>query len=258
MDNFFNYIMKPIKQEDVDLWFRVNNLNLEKIDLFYDFCESLHLIIIETYLGDSSDNETKIALNQEDVLNHFNWCWTKTLEDFEKENIFFNRDGDHYDYFYKFFYEMFYEQKKSQVKETISNLTPEMFYWSRDCPLIPVKQSHIINSFVQTNTKLRDALKIKNANGPLLSVIFRDSDTFKKLIYPSWEENIYQKKIKGNDDGIVKHFFGIDTEAFLDEKNKYFFEKYKKFKVNDIYSHSRKNQATKFFNYTYSQGYCIL
>ena len=49
-----------------------------------------------------------------------------------------------------------------------------------------------------------------------------------------------------------------DTEAFLDVKNKYFFEKYKKFKVNDIYSHSRKNQATKFFNYTYSQGYCIL
>ena len=119
--------MKPIKQEDVDLWFRVNNLNLEKIDLFYDFCESLHLIIIETYLGDSSDNETKIALNQEDVSNHFNWCWTKTLEDFEKENIFFNREGEHYDYFYKFFYEMFYEQKKSQIKDTISNFLENVF-----------------------------------------------------------------------------------------------------------------------------------
>ena len=119
--------MKPIKQEDVDLWFRVNNLNLEKIDLFYDFCESLHLIIIETYLGDSSDNETKISLNQEDVSNHFNWCWTKTLEDFEKENIFFNRVGEHYDYFYKFFYEMFYEQKKSQIKDTISNFLENVF-----------------------------------------------------------------------------------------------------------------------------------
>ena len=119
--------MKPIKQEDVDLWFRVNNLNLEKIDLFYDFCESLHLIIIETYLGDSSDNETKIFLNQEDVSNHFNWCWNKTIEDFDKENIFFNREGEHYDYFYKFFYEMFYVQKKSQIKDTISNFLENVF-----------------------------------------------------------------------------------------------------------------------------------
>lgn len=127
MDNFFSYIMKPLKKEDVDLWFRVNNLIVEKIELYYDFCETLHLTVKGTYLGDESDNETKITMDSEDIRNHFNWCWKKTIDDFKKEHIYFKEEGEHYDYFYKFFFEMFYEQKKKQIKNTISEFIENVF-----------------------------------------------------------------------------------------------------------------------------------
>jgi hypothetical protein len=46
MDNFFNYITKPISPEDVDKWFRGNNIIPEKMELFSDFCQSLNLLVL--------------------------------------------------------------------------------------------------------------------------------------------------------------------------------------------------------------------
>jgi len=92
MENFFNYISKPVSPEDVDLWFRINNIYPEKMDLFYDFVISLNNLINDTYLGDDDfGNETKIKLSKEDTVKHFKWCWDKTIENFEKEN-FQNRE----------------------------------------------------------------------------------------------------------------------------------------------------------------------
>ena len=60
MDNFFNYITKPITPEDVDIWFRINNIIPEKMDLYYDFTFSLYYLVIETYFGhDDKTSETK-------------------------------------------------------------------------------------------------------------------------------------------------------------------------------------------------------
>ena len=70
MDNFFNYITKPISPEDVDKWFRGNNIIPEKIELYFDFSQSLYKLMTETYLGyDNSHNETKIALSENDNDN---------------------------------------------------------------------------------------------------------------------------------------------------------------------------------------------
>ena len=87
MENFFNYIAKPMLPEDVDIWFKVNNIIPEKMDLYYDFSFSLYYLVLDTYLGDEKNNETKITLSDEDKIKHFEWCWDKTIEDFNKENI---------------------------------------------------------------------------------------------------------------------------------------------------------------------------
>lgn len=55
MENFFNYITKPLNPEDVDIWFRANNIIPEKLELFSDFSHSLYLIVVETYLGEETD-----------------------------------------------------------------------------------------------------------------------------------------------------------------------------------------------------------
>ena len=91
MENFFNYITKPLKPEDVDTWLRINNIIPEKLELFSDFSHSLNSLILDTYLGENDVNETKIVLSESDDKNHFEWCWNKTIDNFDKENIKFNK-----------------------------------------------------------------------------------------------------------------------------------------------------------------------
>ncbi len=97
------------------------------MDLYYDFSFSLYYLILDTYLGDEKNNETKITLSDEDKIKHFEWCWDKTIENFKKEEITFNRKGDHYDYFLSFFTEIFYNQKESKIKDSIGVFFNDLF-----------------------------------------------------------------------------------------------------------------------------------
>lgn len=126
-NNFFNYITKQLNKEEVDIWFRTNNIIPEKMELYYDFCNSLYLKITETYLGDSDNGETKIEMSDTDKENHFNWCWKKVLEDFQKEEIFFEEDGDHYLYFKIFFEEIFYKQEDKKIRNSIDVFFRDVF-----------------------------------------------------------------------------------------------------------------------------------
>jgi len=49
MENFFNWISKPMDSEDVEIWFNMNNMIPEKGELFFDFCVSLFTLMKETY-----------------------------------------------------------------------------------------------------------------------------------------------------------------------------------------------------------------
>jgi len=129
MENFFNYITKPLDSDDVEIWFKVNNIFPEKMELFSDFVNSLNYLIRDTYLGEDEDvgKETKINLSEDDERKHFDWCWNKTIDNFEKENLFFERDGEHYEYFESFFSEIFYEQKEKKIRDSIEKFFEELF-----------------------------------------------------------------------------------------------------------------------------------
>jgi hypothetical protein len=128
MENFFNYISKPIPSEDLEIWFRVNNIIPEKMDLFSDFCQSLTMLILETYLGEQKDrNETKIHLSSDDNSKHFEWCLNKTIDNFQKEGIKFNKKGEHIDYFKSFYNDVFYNQKEEKVKNSIKTFFKQIF-----------------------------------------------------------------------------------------------------------------------------------
>ena len=128
MENFFNYITKPIPPEDVEVWFRVNNIIPEKLELYSDFSHSLNSLISQTYLGQNTiSNETKIILSDKDNLNHFDWCWKKTIENFKKENINFHLKGSHYDYFESFYDEIFYHQKEEKVRLSVGEFITDLF-----------------------------------------------------------------------------------------------------------------------------------
>ena len=126
MENFFNWMSKPIPQDEVIIWFNVHNMNYERIELYGDIFKSLNYIIIDTYMGEET-SETKISLSQEDKESHFEWCWNKMIEDFKKENIIIKHGGKHKEYFRSFFFDTFYNQSEKNIKESISNFLVEVF-----------------------------------------------------------------------------------------------------------------------------------
>lgn len=128
MENFFNYITQPVKPEDVEKWFKGNNILNEKLELFSDFSHSLNLLIVETYLGQQdSPNETKILMSDDDNSKHFEWCWDKTVNNFLKEDLNFKNRGEHFDYFKSFFDEIFYNQKDEKIRKSIGNFFSDLF-----------------------------------------------------------------------------------------------------------------------------------
>jgi hypothetical protein len=128
MENFFNYISKPLLPEEVDLWFKSHNIIPEKMELYSDLTHSLNLLILNTYLGEmDTHNEIKIKLTDEDNQNHFEWCWNKVISNFEKENISFEKKGEHFDYFESFFDETFYNQSSYSVKTSIGRFFTDLF-----------------------------------------------------------------------------------------------------------------------------------
>ncbi len=63
MDRFFDWLAKPMSQEDVTSWYLANNITPELTELFRDFCISLLELLKETYLGDD-DIETKVGMTE--------------------------------------------------------------------------------------------------------------------------------------------------------------------------------------------------
>ena len=127
MENFFNYISKPLLPEDVDVWFRGNNIIPEKLELYSDFTHSLNSLILNTYLGENEVNETKIVLSESDDRNHFELCWNKTIENFNKESIDFKFNESDSEFFESFFFEVFYNQPDQKVKDTINEFFTQLF-----------------------------------------------------------------------------------------------------------------------------------
>ena len=126
MENFFNWMSKPIPRDEVIIWFNVHNMVVEKVQLYGDIFQSLNQIIVDTYLGEE-DKETKISITQDDKIAHFEWSWKKTLENFKKEKINIKNSGEHKDYFKDFFLETFYNQKEKNVKHSIPKFINDVF-----------------------------------------------------------------------------------------------------------------------------------
>ena len=128
MGRFFDWLDKPMLQEDITAWYLANNIIPELTELFRDFCLSFLILIKETYLGDNLDgSETKVGMTEKQKKEHFNWCWKKTLENFNKENINFKfNDGD-FTFFESFFFDLFYTQTDIKIKLTIDDFFLQLF-----------------------------------------------------------------------------------------------------------------------------------
>lgn len=117
--DFIEYISKPVKQDDISLLYKLNNITPERTRLYLDFIHGLFDLVTTTYLGDD-------ILSGKDIENHFKWCWNQTIKSFRKEKIYFLDDDELYYYFHSLFIESFYrEENKSD-----DNINKLMTFWT--------------------------------------------------------------------------------------------------------------------------------
>jgi len=128
-DQFFKWLSEPMKPEEVELWNMANNILPELSDLFRDYCLSVFYLIDKTYLGSRLDvfRDTTIVMSEKDKIEHFEWCWVKTIENFKKENITFQFETSEYNFFKEFFFEVFYSQDEYEVKEGLNSFLIQLF-----------------------------------------------------------------------------------------------------------------------------------
>jgi hypothetical protein len=112
--------------EAIQMIYTKNNIIFQKCELFNDFVKSLLLKVFDTYMGDD-------VTEPNEQLNHFNWCWNKTLEDFEGEGFIF-KSVSLYNYFLEFSFEVFYSNKdknKVDFETGILNIWNDLFNYSK-------------------------------------------------------------------------------------------------------------------------------
>jgi hypothetical protein len=126
---FFDWLAKPMEQEDVNSWYLANNIIPEYTELFRDFCISFLNLLNDTYLGNSGgeNTETKVSMTEKQKKDHFRWCWERTIKNFKKENIDFIFDEKDYDFFESFFYEIFYNQEDEKLKKSMDEFFIQLF-----------------------------------------------------------------------------------------------------------------------------------
>jgi hypothetical protein len=126
---FFDWLAKPMEQEDVSAWYLANNIIPEYTELFRDFCLSFLNLLNETYLGNLSteNSETKVLMSEKQKKEHFRWCWEKTIKNFNKENIDFIFEEKDYNFFESFFYEIFYNQDDERLKNSMDEFFVHLF-----------------------------------------------------------------------------------------------------------------------------------
>ena len=82
--------------------------------------------MFDTYMGDD-------VTGIEEQINHFDWCWNKNLENFNKEGICFKGEKL-YDYFLAFMTEVFYPIENKPIgytDKTSVKLWSDIFNYNR-------------------------------------------------------------------------------------------------------------------------------
>jgi hypothetical protein len=116
VDKFLKYMSRPLSVTALNVVYVSNNITFERADIYRDFILTLNDLITSTYLGDDVTNE-------EDQINHFNWCWNTTCNALNFSQITFNDNLDIHVYFINFYFDTFYSADKDEEKDNIGNFT---------------------------------------------------------------------------------------------------------------------------------------
>lgn len=95
---------RPLSLMETELIYDSNRIVYERSDLYIDFILTLDDLIKTTYFGHD-------MMDEQERVNHYNWCWNKTCDLVNTKLIKFNRNDNAYVYLLDTYLESFYDDK---------------------------------------------------------------------------------------------------------------------------------------------------
>jgi len=149
-EKFLSYISNPLTRTSIELLYNSNYIMFEKCDLYRDFVLSLSDLIFTTYMGDKITKE-------EERINHFKWCWDRTVKNFEMENIYFGDNQELYDYFTNFMVEIFYSVEDKSNNEKINHNVIKLWEYIFNYRIIKTRSD--VDTFIEVYKMFEKSLK---------------------------------------------------------------------------------------------------
>ena len=111
----------------------------DRVEVYRDFALNLLYYIFDYYI----DKET--LSSDEDITNHYNWCFKKVCDEFKEENLDFTENKELKKYFFKYYYHQFYTANTNQ--DTSLNYFEK--FWRNIFEIDKQKNKNIINILIE-------------------------------------------------------------------------------------------------------------
>lgn len=113
----------------------------DRVEIYKDFALNLLYYINYYYIDRESLNE------DQDIRNHYVWCFNKVCDEFLKEGIDFRKNDELKEYFYAYYYHQFYRVKGNVNQDT--SLEYYERFWKSIFEIDKQKNKNIINILVE-------------------------------------------------------------------------------------------------------------
>jgi len=115
------------------------NIVKDRVEIYKDFTMNLLYYIHYYYI----DRET--LSEDQDIYNHYSWCFKKVCDEFLEENLDFIKNDELKDYYYKYYYHQFYTADNNM---DISLAHFEKF-WKNIFEIDKQKNKNLINILIE-------------------------------------------------------------------------------------------------------------
>ena len=124
-----------------------------RVEIYRDFALNLLYYIYNYYL----DKET--LSKDEDIYNHYTWCFKKVCDEFLLEELDFRKNSDLKKYFYDYYYHQFYKIDKNNMNQNTSIEYYERF-WKGIFEIDKQKNKNVLNLLVEIYNVFDKSIKI--------------------------------------------------------------------------------------------------
>jgi hypothetical protein len=244
----YKYAAKPFLEKFKE---KSPNTKISSIDLSKRFTEDL-VNGEYAYLGVNKNQTIMASTVYNTTPKAYNYYSLKYIEEqykqrdgiaivrgFDKPKLYIDKEGDMYFYFN----DMIINGNRNMIMGDLPNIgVIENFYWSKDAPLIPIKQSHMVLNQFKRAARLKKVFKLykgiaRDHEKETLAFSFtRESFLLERLlsfiIYPNWSMDTYTgtKEEKMASDFAILEKTGIKHhgQQVMEERRNFMLNKYRK------------------------------